>query len=273
MLIAVMGLQPSALRAQVLKPSEEDIVDTLDVRMDQLPSDATELKIGLGPVVTSTLDGPGHQKVRPLPLVFFHYKDYVALDENELRLNVLPPDSALAAAGVRLGPMAEVNFGSRTYSTGVSTPGRVGTSLEIGGFVSYSFGPARLRVRARQDVLDGHKGAIAEFDFRTGIYQHGGLTLAVGAMTTWGSRRYMDSFYGVSPAQSAHLSIPIYAPHSGLKDASASLIGEYILTGPWSLAASVQYVRQLGEALDSPIVMRRGSQDRINGGVFVLYKF
>lgn len=271
--IGLIYISGAPARAQVLKPSEQDIVDTLDERMDQLPPDATEVKIGLGPVVTATLDDPGHQKIRPLPLIFFHYKEYLALDENELRLNVLAADSALASSGWRVGPMMEVNFGRRTYSANLSTPGRVNTSLEVGGFVSYSFGPARIRVRARQDVIAGHKGAIAEFDVRSGIYQNGGLTIGIGLMSTWASKRYMTSYYAVTPAQSAASTLAVFAPGAGFKDASVSLIGEYKFSDHWSMAASMQYVRLLGDAANSPITQRRGSEDRINSGVFALYKF
>ena len=168
------------------------------------PVSRTELRLGLGSVTTSGLGARGKTKIYALPLLFFNYRDIVDLDEAELRINLVSDGifqgSALSSSGFRAGPTLKVEFGRRAFGSGVTGPGKVGTSVEIGGFASYSFGPARARVRVRQDIAAGHGGALAEFDIRSGLYRKNGLTIAVQLASSWASRRYMQSFFGVKPA-------------------------------------------------------------------------
>lgn len=272
-LAALAGFAVPA-HAQVLKGAEQAIVDSLSIPMDQLPPDAAELKLGFGTVVTSNLDAPRRERIYPLPLIFFHYKEFVALDENELRANFFAADSTLGSSGLRAGPMLKVDFGRRPLgATSVTSPGRVGTSLELGGFVSYSLGPARLRLRVRRDVLSGHKGAIAEMDIRTGLYKGQHFSFGTELQSTWGSKTYMRSYFGVTPLQSATSGLAVFTPGAGFKDVRFSVTGEYKFSQHWSSTFSLQYVHRIGEAENNPVVKSRGTAQRINSGIFVLYAF
>ena len=271
---AVCAAAMGAAEAQSLHPAEQQLIDTLSTALE--PGSRTELRLGLGPVTTSAMGAGGKTKFYVLPLVFFNYSDIVDLDETELRVNLLSDSifagSQLSSSGFRAGPTLKVDFGRRAFASGVTGPGNVGTSVEVGAFASYSFGPARARVRVRQDIAAGHSGALAEFDIRTGIYKKDGLTIGVQLATSWASKRYMQSFFGVAPRQT-NPAMAAYTPPAGFKDVRGGLVGEYNLTERWSLAASLQYAHKLGDALHSPIVAARGSSSRLNSGVFVLYTF
>ncbi len=259
--------------AQPIYGPEQQIIDTLDNSLGQPASKDVELRLGAGPVATFALDNGGRRKVYGLPLVFFRYKDYLSIDETQARLNVVPVDSSIGIAGFRAGPMVKVDFGRRAFASGVTGPGKVGTSIEVGGFVSYTVGVVRLRARVRHDVASGHNGSLAEFDFRTGLYRRGPFGLGLQVSTAWASKDYMQSFFGVTPAQAIGSHLPVYSPRPGFKDVRGSLTAEYKFSEHWSSATSVQYVRRIGDALHSPVVTLKGAADRINTGVFALYAF
>lgn len=80
--------------------------------------------------------------------------------------------------------------------------------------------------------------------------------LQLGATLTWAGGRYMQTWYGVTPAQSARSGYAVYTPRAGLRDIAlgATLRTEF---GPhWAGFVSAGVSRQLGPALDSPLVTR-----------------
>ncbi len=230
----------------------------------------------MGSVTSSRLGHGGHSKIYALPIIFYGYRDIVDLDEAELRINLLSDGlfegSGLSSSGFSAGPNVKVDFGRRAFGSGVRGPGNVGTSVEVGGFASYRYGPARLRLRARHDVANGHGGTVAELDLRSGLYRNGGLGIAAQVGVSWADKRYMQSLFGVTPAQSTPTLAP-YSPGADIKALRGSLSGEYKFSGGWSAAASVQFVRRVGDASRSPVVTARGSANRLNTGMFLLYTF
>ncbi len=270
---AAVFLSPGLARADVLQHPTGEVVDTLDARMDQPLPKNSELKIGFGPVIKTALDS-GRNRFYPLPLIFYRYKEYLSIDEAEVRVNVFANESAAAKAGFRAGPMLNIDFGNRMpFTRGVKEAGKVGTSIEVGGFASYRYGPASVRVRARQDIFGGHGGTVVNLDLRSGFYRGHGVSLAAQVATTWGSQKYMQSNFGVTAAQAGPAGLPIYTPKAGFRDITPSLVGEYKFNDHWATTATVQFVRRIGDVGDSPIVDRRGTADRILSGVFVMYTF
>ena len=83
----------------------------------------------------------------------------------------------------------------------------------------------------------------------------------------------MDSFFGVTPAESAETGLPVFSPKAGWKDVSPALAAEYKFSDHWSTVASVQYVYLLNDAYVSPVPRTRGLGGRTNMGVFALYMF
>ena len=271
-LIGLLAAAPAA-RAQTLdRPAERLIDDMLSTEINIAP-EATQLRIGAGPVYTVLDSGPTtfHPVV---PIISYRYREWIAVDENEARVNVIGADSTLGLDGFRIGPMMKIDFGrKRLDATDTEALGRVGTSLELGGFASYGYGPARLRIQLRQDVVGGHHGAVMEIDARTGLYQHGGVSVGFSLLATWASQRYMQTFYGVTPAESAETNLPVFTARPGFKDLSPTLIAEYKISSHWAAVGSVQYVYLLDAASDSPVPLSRGIAGRTNMGFFVIYTF
>ena len=97
-----------------------------------------------------------------------------------------------------------------------------------------------------------------------------GPALRFGVSATWADGDYMESYFGVSPAQSSASGHSRYKPKAGLKsvDLEAGVI--YPFAGNWAVNAQVGYSRLSGDAADSPIVRDAG---RLSGGLFLSCRF
>lgn len=272
-LCLAMGLALPAA-AQTITRSQMDLLGSIDTRMDQLKKGDVSLDVGAGTILVTRL-GPMASKVYPIvPYVSLRYSDWLAWDENELRLNIVRPESGVGASGWRAGLMFKVDIGRKRFDApDLRAIPSIGLTPEIGGFASYTLGPARVRVNARTAVSDaGHGGSTVELNLRSGLYQNGGFGLAAEVEATWVSAHYMRSFYGVTPAQATGR-LRVFTPGSGFKDFSTSVMGQYHVNPRWSLIGVTQYVHLLGNAADSPLTARRGALNRLNLGTFVVYTF
>lgn len=107
-------------------------------------------------------------------------------------------------------------------------------SLQPGAFVSYQLlNNLNLHSALKYGGSDDHRGV--QFDigssFSTPVAQHRAITLALGA--TFVDRAYMQSYFGVTPAQSRVGRRPVYDAGGGLKNVYVS--------GGWSVELTHKY--------------------------------
>ncbi len=91
------------------------------------------------------------------------------------------------------------------------------------------------------------------------------VTWSVSTGVTWGSARYMQSYYGVTPGESVASGYPVYTPGSGLRDASVGTGWRMEIDPQWVAFWGAGVGRQLGPTLDSPLVGRKTTWT-LNGG-------
>jgi outer membrane protein len=174
--------------------------------------------------------------------------------------------NAVEAGRFRFALVAQFDPGRKDKDTSTLNPtpgdkrlagmGKVSTSTEAG--VGIGYGPVMLV--ARQSLSDrGPKGAQADLtvEMPWALSDHLGLRFAVGA--TWANRDYMQTYFGVTPAQAQATSFSVYTPKSGCRKVEASVGAEYVMASNWKLHANVGFT-QLGDfAAASPLVGRRNS--------------
>lgn len=95
-------------------------------------------------------------------------------------------------------------------------------------------------------------------------------SLAAGFGLGFAGDRYMQSYFGVTPAQAARTGYPVFEPRSGLRDVSLSVSGRTELAHPWALFYGASASRLLGPAAASPLTRQPGSWG-VNAGV--VYRF
>lgn len=91
-------------------------------------------------------------------------------------------------------------------------------------------------------------------------------TWAAGAAICLAGDRYLQTWFGVTPAQSLSSGYPIYEPGAGARDATLYANLRSQLAPRWLLLGGVSASRLLGPAADSPLV-RQASSVAVNGGL------
>jgi len=90
--------------------------------------------------------------------------------------------------------------------------------------------------------------------------------------TTFAGDDYMQTYFGVTPAQSRNskAGLPAYTPDAGIKDVFFELGGTMDLSDRWLLKAGGRYGRLLGDAADSPVV---ATENQLSGVLGLGYRF
>lgn len=136
------------------------------------------------------------------------------------------------------------------FTDNVDPGASLGAHLEWDGEIGPA--PVGLLLRYRQS-LESDRGAQLDLRFNLGLYGKGGATLVAFADATWGSSDSNNTYYGVTPAQSAASGFAAYQPGSGLRYVSVGLIGGYDIARHVTLVASVQQRWLQGDVAQSPL--------------------
>lgn len=127
-------------------------------------------------------------------------------------------------------------------------------------FAQATFAFLTLSVDAAQDIAGQGQGLVADADLYASV-PLGKALLSFGPGVTWADRRYMRTFFGISPAQAAQSAFPTHAIGGGLRDRHVNAVATYALSDRWQALCSVTWARLQGDAAASPIVERRGQLD------------
>ena len=136
----------------------------------------------------------------------------------------------------------------------------------------YKSGPFRAVMSVRQDVADGHDGALVQLSAGS-VVPFEKPWFLVMASATWASDNYMESYFDVDAEQSAASGYRQFDADAGLKDVGLSLASRFPLFGNFSGLAILRFKRLLGDAADSPIVDDRGDVNQVFVGAGVFYRF
>ena len=279
LIVGALFAAAAPAKAQNVNDFATGMTDTLQAAIDLLPQDITNIRLGLGPSMTPHYEGDDKYKFSVIPAISLRYQNLVEVNNNEVRViafnRLFNSDAGNDVTGnLRIGPTVSVDFGrDEEDSPDLTGLGDVGTSLELGAFVSYTQGPMRLRARARHDITSGHGGGTVRLDAAYTVFQTAPVALGVNVTSTWATGKYMRSYFGVTPAQSAASGLPVFDANSGFKDVGVELTSNYIFASQWALVSNVGYKRLMGDAKNSPLVRQRGSANQMAFQAFVVYSF
>ncbi len=247
------------------------------VGAQQLPAPGPPQFVALGAGVAPRFDGASNYKIIPFGGARIHVPGGAVLVQGPGLTYSAKISDALEA-----GPVLLINGGRKT-DTGDAVVNRldpVDTSLELGGFVQYSFqgigGRANqfdVGLSASQDVLDGHGGFRASISAGHSWRWRSGMFVRAGVSVGYASATYMQRTYGIESPAALRSGLSAYRPGAGLEDVSVSTLFNVPVTGAWSLFGRLAYTRLLDKAADSPIVRLRGSADQAFAGLSLAYSF
>jgi outer membrane scaffolding protein for murein synthesis (MipA/OmpV family) len=131
-------------------------------------------------------------------------------------------------------------------------------SLELGLGVGYEQRNYRLFADARYGVI-GHHSWVGELGADGIVYPVDGLTLTLGPRVEFGTRSFMDTYFGVSPEEELDSGIDAYDPGGGVYSAGVEFGARYLLNERWGVEGAAEWGRLVNDASDSPITE---SEDR-----------
>ena len=182
--------------------------------------------------------------------------------------------SFLEESALRIGVVGRFQ-GGRYYEDDRRLFGlrKIDWAVEPGVFVEYW--PVEF-LRARAEVrrgFGGHEGFVADLGLDY-VHRLGALTFSVGPRLALGDNEFTETYFGVTPFEAAvNGQVAPYRPSGGLTSAGVTTSVSYDWTPQWSTTAFVSYRRLVGDAADSPIVERFGSENQFGLGLTVSYSF
>ncbi|WP_427033895.1 MipA/OmpV family protein [Enterobacter hormaechei] len=127
-----------------------------------------------------------------------------------------------------------------------------------------------VQLQAEVPVSERDNGEAVHFGIASPLYTSPENSVTLALTGSWGSSKYMQTYYGVSAAQSAASGFARHDAGSGIYAYSLNLDWTHKLTSRWSLLAAAGVTQLTGEAGDSSIVQRKTSPV---GSLKVTYSF
>lgn len=147
-------------------------------------------------------------------------------------------------------------------------------TFELGGFFSVELFKFFLTTELLFDVSDGHSGGQLEFELGYVLQPTSRLLVVPILSVKWASTNFMQTNFGVTPAQAAASLYPAFSANSGPYNFSAELNLEYEMTRTWVLKVALRTSVLLDDAAKSPIVRGPfGSRFQSEAAVSAIFLF
>jgi outer membrane scaffolding protein for murein synthesis (MipA/OmpV family) len=175
---------------------------------------------------------------------------------------------------VELGPVVQYRLARDDVdNNAVDALGDIDAALELGAFVALKFEDLRVRLTGAHDVSDEHDGDVVELAAEYRAKLSDTFTLTSGVASTWASKDYMKTYFGVTAAGAMASGLPEYSADSGVKDVGVRFTAMWAGPGQgWEhlrLIGLLSWFSMLGDAQDSPIVDDVGDDNQLFGGLAV----
>jgi outer membrane scaffolding protein for murein synthesis (MipA/OmpV family) len=123
--------------------------------------------------------------------------------------------------------------------------------------VGYKLGSAGLSLTTRQNI--GHRayGATYTFGASMPLYTSATDQIGFGASAVYGDNQHMQTYFGVTAAQSAASGYRAYNAKGGFEHVTAGVNWNHVLDANWSVRSGVGLTRLTSDAADSPLTKRK----------------
>lgn len=148
-------------------------------------------------------------------------------------------------------------------------------TAEAGGFVEVW--PVEW-LRGRVELLktfNGVDGFVANVAVDAIVPVTERISIAFGPRLSVVDDAYMRTYFGVTPAEAAKSKVihRTFRPDGGIESAGAAAAVSYQFDDNWRATLGGGWDRLVGDAADSPITRRIGSEDQFWGGLRIAYSF
>lgn len=148
---------------------------------------------------------------------------------------------------------------------------KIGAAGELGLRLRYDAGPAEGYLTLRKG-FGGHDGFVGELGAKYRIAAADRLSIWTGTEARFGNDDFTRTYFGVSDDEAMTSAHAAYQPDGGFYAASLGLGARYAVTPDFALMGEVEYIRLLGDAADSPLVVSKG-EPRVKLGLVRHFDF
>jgi len=214
--------------------------------------------LGLAAEVQPVYDGSRAYRLQGGPVINIHYRDIAFISTGEgLGYNLLRGDHYQLGIGVTYD-LGRKEKDDLTNLHGMGNIGAAPVGKIFGTWVLSRHFPMILRVDARQ-FAGGAQGAVGDASVYLPLpgSSHTFVMFA-GPSITLATHHYLQTLYGVTPAQSLLSGHPVYEiPRDGTSAAGVGFSASKFLTEHWILNLDTAINQIRGNASRSPLVERR----------------
>lgn len=215
----------------------------------QAEEDNWNFTLGAGALYGAAYEGSDKYVVTPIPDISAEYKDGLFF------ANVFDGIGSyfLQGENYKVGASIGLDFGRDEDDDKKNLQGMgdidMGPTANLMG--EYSFGPVQLSGKITRGTED--YGTTATLEIGTMFPVSENLMVMGSLGPTWADSEHMNSYFGVSSAQSTRSGYSRYRAESGLKSVGFTVGAFYSVTEHWDLKLMVKGDQLLGDAADSPI--------------------
>jgi outer membrane protein len=224
---------------------------------------STTLEIGGGIGVSPAYEGATRYTVSPVPVISLHsitIPGILSFDKgNGQGFSVKP---TLVYRGER-------DANDDAALAGLDT---VDPAYEAGVRLAYRHGPVRVFAEGRQG-FGGHTGFVGQVGTDLVAEPTNTTTVSLGPRASLATNSYMDTYFGVTPAEAARSTrLGVHDPSAGIKGVGLAGSIRQEFRPNWFANADAGYERLVGDAATSPIVAA-GSRDQWTGSLSLSHRF
>lgn len=246
-----------------------------------MPESGRSLTLGAAAIVKPKYEGSDEHEVIPIPIIIPKFTD--TPDDGSTFTNVRKRVNFRGLDDVRIrvlgGERLQVGAVTGYITKRDQDDGRllrglgdIDGGLVLGAYSAFTLGAFQVDAAILEKVTGDDAGPEYRFGVETTQQVTERTRIVARAGTTFASDDYMQTYFGVSPAQSrdSRAGLPVYTPDGGIKDVFFELGGTMDLSDRWTLKAGGRYGRLLGDAADSPVIE---TENQLSGVLGLGYRF
>jgi MipA family protein len=222
-----------------------------------------QVVVGAGAMYSPKFEGSEDMEIVPVPFLSATFGDIVHITPLGLTVDVYKVENFTISAkgGYEFGR----DEGDSKHLRGL---GDIDGGGVFGGVIAYQLGPLELKAEIDKtfggsDGLTGKLGAeVSHF--------WGQFIFSAGASATWADENHMESYFGVTRAQSTKSGLAEYDAGAGFKRIDLTASATYMASENWFVRGQAELGILTGDAKDSPIVQKTTQPSVM---MFVGYKF
>lgn len=251
--------------------SYADALDLPSSNPKTAPAAGDSLTLGAGLAYVPEYTGAKKSRVVPVPYLERTYDNGIFLSTMrgigyQTDVSGVNLSAALSYGGARADHKRNVFDGSDA----LKGMGDIQGAAQVVLGASYQLGTVGLSLGTTQNLAHREHGATYTLGASTQLYTTASDQVGLSLSTEYADKKHMQTYFGVTAAQSAASGYKAYTAKGGFSNVTAGVNWNHVLDKNWSVHTALGVSHLTGDAADSPLTKRKTSPVLMTG---VAYKF